>query len=167
MKITNAVKSAVNAYLMARTLAKCEREKVDSLARGILETASYHADLKFVTRERTSERITDPDKAWMLEAEEHHNYLIDLRKALQGAGYTIKSIQGEPEYSYNCPALMAEGLQMDAEHLLIEATAEMIGEKDDLVHNLICAGLDKYHQFIDLVVGMIVNMPGFRNPLTS
>ena len=167
MKITSDVKSAVNAYLMARTLAECEREKVDSLAREILGTASYHADPKFVTIERTSERITDPGKAWMMEAKEHHDYLIDLRKALQDAGYTIKSIPDEAEYSYSCPALMAEGLQRDAEHLLIDATAAMIGEKDDLRHNLICAGMDKYHQFIDLAVKMVVNMPGFRNPLTS
>lgn len=167
MKITNGVKSAVNAYLMARTLAECEREKVDTLARGILETATYHADPKFVTRKRTSERITDPDKAWMLEAEEHHDYLLDLKKAMQDAGYIIKSIPEEPEYSYNCPALTAEHIQTKTEHLIIETTAEMLGEKDDLAHNLICAGLDKYHQFIDLVVKMVVNMPGFRNPLTS
>lgn len=167
MKITNSVKSAVNAYLLARTLAECEREKNDNLAREILGTATYRAGPKFITRGRTSERITDPDKAWMMEAEEHHAYLIDLRKALQGAGYTIKSIAGEPEYSYNCPALTAYGLQIDAEHLLIDATAEMIGEKDDLGHNLICAGLDKYHQFIDLAVKMVINMPGFKSPLTS
>lgn len=166
MKITNSIKSAVNSYLMARTLAECEREKVDTLARGILGTATYHADPKFVTRERTSERITDPDKAWMLEVEEHHDYLLDLKKAMQDAGYIIKSIPKEPEYSYNCPALTAYGLQIDAEHLLIDAVAEMLGESSELGHNLICAGLDKYNQFIDLVVKMVVNMPGFKNPLT-
>lgn len=167
MKITNAVKSAVNAYLLARTLAICEREKVNALAREILETGIYHADLKFVKREHVCERITDPDKTWMLEAEEHHDYLIDLRKAMQNAGYTIKSIPGEPEYSYKCPALTAESLQNDAEHLIIDAVAEMIGDSDDLAHNLICAGLDKYYQFIDLAVKMVVNMPGFKNPLTG
>jgi hypothetical protein len=103
----------------------------------------------------------------MLEAEEHHDYLIDLRKAMQNAGYTIKSIPGEPEYSYKCPALTAESLQNDAEHLIIDAVAEMIGDSDDLAHNLICAGLDKYYQFIDLAVKMVVNMPGFKNPLTG
>ena len=168
MKITNGVKSAVNAYLMARILAECEREKVDTLAREILETGIYHADLKFVNkRGHVGERITEPDKAWMMEAEEHHAYLIDLRKAVQDAGYTIKSILGEPEYSYNCPALTAESMQRDAEHLIIDTMAEMLGESDDLGHNLICAGMDKYHQFIDLAVKMVVNMPGFKNPLAS
>jgi hypothetical protein len=167
MKITQSVKSAVNAYLMARTLAECERKKVNSLAREILETATYQADPKLVERGHAIERITDPDKAWMLEAEEHHDYLLDLRKAMQDAGYTIKSIPGEPEYSYNCPALTAESLQRDAEHLIIDTMAEMLGESKDLGHNLICAGLDKYHQFIDLAVGMVVNMPGFKNPLTN
>ncbi len=167
MKITQGVKSAVNAYLMARTLAECEREKVDNLARGILETAIYHADPKFVTRGHVSERITEPDQAWMLEAEDHHDYLLDLKKAMQDAGYKIKSIPNEPEYSYNCPALTAESMQRDAEHLIIDTMAEMLGESEDLGHNLICAGLDKYHQFIELAVKMVVNMPGFKNPLTS
>lgn len=166
-KITQGVKSAVSAYLMARTMAEYEREKVDSLAREIIETATYHADPMFVTRGHASKRITDPKKAWMLETEEFHDYLIDLKKAMQSAGYKIKSLPGDPEYSYNCPALTAESLQGDAEILIIEAMAEMLGEKDDLAHNLMCAGIEKYHQFIDLVVGMVVNAPGFRNPLTS
>lgn len=166
-QITQNVKSAVNAYLMARTLAECEREKVDNIARSILETATYLADPKFVARGRVSERIFKPGEAWMLADEEHHDYLIDLRKALQSAGYVIKSIPGEPEYSYKCPALTAESLQRDVEHLLIEAFCEMIGEKDDLIHNLLCAGMDKYNQFIDLSVKMVVNMPGFKNPLTN
>lgn len=167
MKITNAVKSAVNAYLLARTLAECEREKVDALAREILESTPYHTDPKFIEKGHAHEYITDPDKTWMLEVEEHHDYLLDLRKAMQNAGYTIKSIPGEPEYSYKCPALTAESLQSDAEHLIIDAVAEMIGDSDDLAHNLICAGMDKYHQFIDLAVKMVVNMPGFKNPLTG
>ena len=167
MKITNGVKSSVNAYLLARTLAECERAKVDTLAHEILKTRIYHADPKFIAMGHAGERITDPDKAWMLEAEEHHDYLIDLKKAMQGAGYTIKSIPGEPEYSYNCPALTAESMQRDAEHLIIDTMAEMLGESEELGHNLICAGMDKYHQFIDLAVKMVVNMPGFKNPLTS
>lgn len=167
MKITQGVKPAVNAYLMARTLAECEREKVDTLAREILETAICRADPQFVEMGCVSERITDPDKAWMLGDEEHHDYLIDLKKAMQDAGYTIKSIPGQPEYSFNCPALTAESLQRKTEHLLVDAVAEMIGEDENLGYNLICAGLDKYHQFIDLAVKMVVNMPGFKNPLTG
>ena len=167
MKITQALKSSVNAYLMAKTLAECEREKVDNMAREILETATYRADPKFVERGHVSERITDPDKAWMLEDRDHNDYLVDLKKAMEKVGYKIKHNPNEPEYSFNCPALMAESMQRDAEYLLVDAVAEMLGETDDLAHNLICAGLDKYHQFIDLVVGMVVNMPGFKNPLTG
>ncbi len=166
-EITQAVKSSVNAYLMARTLAECEREKIDNIARKILESATYYTDVKFLIRGRESQRIIEPDEAWMLKTEEFHDYLIDLKKTMQDAGYKIKHTPGEPEYSYNCPALTAESLQRDTEHLLVEAMAEMMGEKDDLVHNLICAGLEKYHQFIDLTVKMVVNMPGFKNPLTG
>ena len=44
---------------------------------------------------------------------------------------------------------------------------KMLGEKGDFRHKLLCAGLDKYRQFIDLVVGLVVNAPGFKNPLTG
>lgn len=166
MKITQSVKSAVNAYLMARTLAECEKEKIDGMARKILESATYYTDIN-ITREPKSKRITEPEKAWLMENEKHHEYLISLRKATEKAGYKIKPIPGEPEYSYLCPALTAESTQRDAEHLLIDATAEMLGESKDFRHNLICAGLEKYYHFIDLIVKAVVNMPGFKNPLTG
>ncbi|GAF69900.1 unnamed protein product, partial [marine sediment metagenome] len=52
--------------------------------------------------------------------------------------------------------------QRKTERLIIETTAEMLGEKDDFAHRLICHGIDKYYQFIDLVCKLIVNMPGFE-----
>lgn len=165
--ITQGLKSAVNAYLMARTLAECEREKIDRLALKILETTTYRTAPDLIEKRHASERITDPGKAWMMKTEEHHDYLIALRNALQKAGYKIKSNQGDPAYSYCCPALVAESLQKDTEHLIVDTVAEMIGESKDFGHNLICLGLDKYYQFIDLAVRMVVNAPGFKNPLTE
>ena len=167
MEITNGVKSAVNAYLMARTLAECERERVDKIANEILNTAKYYADSKFITRGRTSGRITENKDAWMLREDEHRDFLIDLKTALIKAGYKIKSKLNEPEYSYNCPALSAEHLLTQTGWLVVDTTAEMIGESNDFRDRLLCIGLKKYNEFIDLAVKMVVNTPGFKNPLTG
>jgi len=62
----------------------------------------------------------------------------------------------------HCPALTAESLQRDAEHLIVEVAADYF---DGItVHKLICCGLEKYHKFIDLIVGMCVNHPDFEAP---
>ena len=60
-KITPALKSSVNAYLMARAFAETEREKVDTIQREILETAAYYSDpnLQLTSRRVAGERITD------------------------------------------------------------------------------------------------------------
>ena len=42
--ITQGVKSSVNAYLLARTHAELQRERVDKIQRDILETAEYYTD---------------------------------------------------------------------------------------------------------------------------
>jgi len=163
-----SVKSAVNAYLMARTYAECEKEKVDSIALELLTTAKYYTDPKFITRARMkSKHITKPKDAWMMTDSEHIDYLIDLKHALRKAGYEIEDIKDEPDHCYKCPALSAEYLQTQAQWLIIDTAGEMLGETGDFQHKLLCAGLDKYHEFIDLVVKMVVNMPDFKNPLTG
>lgn len=167
-QMPQSVKSAVNAYLMARAHAELQREKVDSIARELLTTAEYYTDPKFITRARKkSERITEPKNAWLLEDSEHTDYLLDLKHALKKAGYKIEDIPGEPAHSYKCPALVAEDIQRDAERLIIKTAAEMLGETEDFHHKLLCNGLDKYYQFIDLVVKLVVNLPNFKNPLTK
>jgi hypothetical protein len=113
-----------------------------------------------------SERIVDPKLTYLLSDEESVDYLLDLKDELVKAGYDIKPIEGEPEHSYYCPALTAEHLQTKTEHLVIDSMAEMLGEKSDFGHRLLCAGLDKYKQFLDLAVKFVVNSPGFKNPLT-
>ena len=172
-KITQDVKSAVNAYLLARAYAETIRDKVDSIQRKILESAKYYIDPKHLERHRrrkTDERITDPDETWLLSDSEHHDYLIGLKHELIKAGFEIKSIPGKPEYSYFCPALVVEDLQRKTEKIMIDAAAKMLGnevEAEDFHHGLLCAGLDKYHEFIDLVCKLVVNLPGFQNPLTG
>ncbi len=165
-KITQAVKSSVNAYLMARVYAEVQRERVDGIERGLLESAGYYTSDQHQRYEKEVVRITDPDKTWLLSEEDSQDYLLDVRFALEKAGYKIKSTPGEPEHSYCCPALTAETLQTKTEHILIDSAAEMIGQNGEFRNKLLRHGLDKYNEFINLVVKMVVNAPGFKNPLT-
>ena len=168
IKISNAVKSAVRAYLLARANAELERERVDRIEQKILESANYHTSPEWVERGRP-ERNTDPKKTYLLGENELHDYLFAERHELEKAGYEIKDNPGEPKWSYNCPACVAESLQVKAEHILIEAGAEMLGYEDPkgFIGKLLCAGLEKYRRFIDLIVKMVVNMPDFKHPLAA
>ena len=167
-EITQAVKSAVNAYLLTCANAEVHREKVDAIQRNILATANYYTDEKFLNRGRTiKEKIIETKDTWFMSSGESHDYFSDLRMALERSGYKIESTPGDPEWSYSCPALTAECLQTDAEHILIDAAAEMLGETKDFRDKLLCNGMDNWNKFIDLVVGLVVNMPGFKNPLTG
>jgi len=166
--ITPAVKSAVNAYLLARANAELHREKVDKIAKKILSTATYYADVKHLSRGRIkSERILEHKDCWLMSEDEGHEYFVDLRYELEQSGYKIESTIGDPEWSYCCPALTAECLQTDTEHLVIDSAAEMLGEDETFRNKLLCNGFDSYRKFIDLVVGLVVNTPGFKNPLTG
>jgi hypothetical protein len=168
-KPTQALKSSVNAYLLARANAELHREKVNKIAKNILSTASYFADKKWERRGLKLDdlRIEDPEKAYLLSDEEHADYLIDLKHALIKAGYEIKSIKGEPESSYHCPALTAEHLQTKTEHIVIDSMAEFLKEEENFRHRLLCSGLEKYNKFLDLSVKFVVNSPDFKNPLTN
>ena len=153
------LKSAVDAYLMARALAETERAKVDAIQRRILETADYWTGPKMRTPGEQPRPVKDPKDTWLMAESEFHDYLSDVRMELEKAGYEIQQ-QGEHFWSYFCPALSAESLQRDAENLVIEATARMIGHAKPHA-----PGLETRQKFIDLAVGLVVNFPGFKSPL--
>ena len=163
-KPTEELKRCVNSYLIARANAETHKEKVDSIKRMLLESAIYNADPEKAHRREMPERITNPENDWLLADDEFHDYLIDLKHELIKSGYDIKPIEGEPEYSYYCPALQAESIQRKTEHLVIDSCAAMLGEKNDFRHRLLCAGIEKYQQFIDLAVKFVVNSPGYQAP---
>jgi hypothetical protein len=155
---------AVNAYLLARTFAECEREKVDAIQQHLLNTASYFTADEHNNRGMKKERITDPKYAWLMAESEFHEYWSDVRKALEDKGYVIQPAKDAKGYwDYYCPACTAESLQNDTEHLIVDQYAELQGE-EEFLHRLICAGMETYHKFIDLTVGFVVNSPGFVPP---
>ena len=167
MEITQNVKSAVSAYLLARTYAEIMREKVDSIQSRILSETTYNVSPEFARRGRKIERIIEPKNTWLMSTADLHDFLCDVRHECNRAGLETPQATDTTEFwSYYCPALVAESLQKDAEHLLIESMAEMIGEASpkDFLHRLLCAGLAKYHHFIDLTVKMTLAHPDYTPP---
>ena len=167
-QLPQELKSAVDAYLIARALAECERAKVDEIERRILATANYYSAPSMRAPGEPPRPIKDPKESWLLEESEFHDYLLDVRAALEKAGYEIEQ-QGPNRYSYSCPACSAEYLQLQAEWMVIEAGARMFGDKEPKTMNnrLLCdaKGLERRKKFLDLVVGLVVNFPGFVSPL--
>jgi hypothetical protein len=69
-----------------------------------------------------------------------------------------------------CPACVAEHIQVKAEWLICDTAADMLDMDitgKELNSRLLCMGLDKYHEFIDLIVRLVVNLPDFKNPITG
>jgi len=161
-QVTQAVKSSVNAYLMARAYAETMREKVDEVYKETLDIFPLYTDLERRGGDKT-QRIYNPGRMYLSKDDEtckdvYADVNFQLRK---------KGIKPDSMPDGHCPALTAEHIVVKTKHLLIDSMAEMLGEDDDFQHKLLCAGLDKYQEFIDLAVRLVVNMPGFKNPLTK
>jgi hypothetical protein len=164
-EVTQAVKSAVDAVLLARAYAETMRGKVNSIEASILEECPLYVSPEHAEG-RADERIADPRKVWLtdLESPQYKEHLAETNKRLRAEGLKPDSMPDS-----HCPACVAECVQQDAEHLLIYAAAEMMdaGDGKEFHHKLVCAGMEKYRKFIELLCGLVVAMPGYRNPLTA
>ena len=155
--ITPAMRSSVKAYLLSRAYAKTMRAAVDKVHREILTECPIYRDKHTGRRGPGGAQIFKSSDLYLCS---NDNICQDFYNE---ADYRLRKAGLKPDDMLKdyCPALVAEHLQMDAEHLVIESTAEMLGE-EDFLHRLLCNGMDKYHKFINLVTGMIVNMPNFE-----
>lgn len=160
--IPQDVKSAVSAYLMARTFAEVTREKVDAIHLAILQEAPIYANCDH----EDGHPILESKDLYLADDQEDEikDFYKKGDKRLRAAG--LKPAEMEEDF---CPALVAECLQRDTERLVIHAGAEMVGKPNgkDFANGLLCLGLEQYQRFVDLTVGMVVNSPGFKSPLTG
>jgi hypothetical protein len=155
--ITPAIKSAVNAVLMARTLAAVEREKMDKVDRAILE-CEYLTDKKWEPHVPVH-HITDPKELHLMREEDWSDYYAERQKRIDGMGYKLPS--------GHCPACVAENLQIKAEHILVECAEKLF--PGVTVDRILCGpnGLERLKEYLDLLIKLVVNLPDYRNPLTG
>ena len=152
--ITPGMKSSVRAYLMSRAYAETVREAIDKAYVKVLKDFPIYEDLDI--RGISGDRIVTEKTMYLSTDKKTCKAIYDeIDSELRKAGLKPDDMPDD-----HCPALVAEEIQRQAERLVIETTAEMLGE-EDFLHRLICHGIDKYREFIELVTKMIVNMPNF------
>ena len=157
-EVVKALNPAVNAYLLARTHAEVWRERMEEWDRAELARFEYWTDPKISREPRC--RVMDPHDVYEMcedDATEFYQTRQEYVTSLKVKGLSFGS----------CPALVAECVQRDTAHSLIEIAAKTIPACAGVTLNgLLCCknGLETYQKFIDLVVGLVVNAPGYRAP---
>jgi len=169
IKLTDNVKTAVSDYLMAQAHFEVLDEIKKGIEKRLLAETTYYIANEWVEKGLERTRITKSKDTYMMEREDLHKYLIDLKNEMIKVKMKPIAIDGKPEYLYKCPALIAGYLVTKAEHVIINAGAEMMGEKDieDFSDKLLRGGLNRYNRFIELIAKFVVNHPDYENPLDS
>ena len=159
-KAVQELRPMVDAYLLARVHAEVLREKVDAICRQVLAEAPLKVSAKNAER-GMPELITEPNRAWLadLDSPEMQDYDAECDKRLRAAGLKPESMPAD-----HCPALVAERIKVEAEWLLLETAWQAIGQSGDGWKGLYG---DNRKKFLDLCVGLVVNSPGYQNPLTG
>lgn len=138
-----ALADPVAELLVRMAHAQLERESANKRHATILNAGDYLDD--------EGNRITDPSKSWHIHDEEQAKaYYALCDQANIEAGYDL-----EPGF---CPALIAEHEQIKAEWALLEAAEKFFPGVDN--DKLLCAGLEKRKDYIDLLIKLVVNYDG-------
>lgn len=157
------LRPAVDAVLMTMAHAQLMREKVDAIQREILAECPLTPG-ELATKMEETAPITNPKDVYLCDdAAQLEDYYAECDKRTRAAG--LKPVDMATEY---CPALVAESAQREAEHLMLDCFAELIefdGGGELFRHRLLCRGLDEFKRAKDLCIKIVVNMPGYQNPL--
>lgn len=152
-KLADAVRPFVDTLLLATATAELERERVDKIQRKVLAESVYVG----ATRDDSGAtfRVTEPKDSWQMTTADSAKYLSTLDAIHLAEGFA-KAADGY------CPALTAENLKLKAEWALITAAEPFF---DITNGQLVSAGKGKRAKYLELLIGLVVNMPGYRSPL--
>lgn len=165
--VSPGLRSSVNAYLMARARAEVIGERVEAVYKEVLEIHPLYADLEAERKGNGEPKRIFESKMMYLSTDEE-----TVKEVYAEANATLldRGIKPPNMPEDHCPACVAEVLQTKAEHLIIENAAEMLKvgiDAEQFRHKLLCLGLDEYRRFINLCVGLVVNLPDYKNPITG
>jgi hypothetical protein len=150
---TPAVHSLVRAYLMARTYAECQRERVDAIHFEILTECPIYAD------KDDGQAITKSGDLYLTSDDQAcKDFYAEANARLRHAG--IKPTEMADEF---CPALVAEHLLRKTERILIDESGKAFGVSADGLLGT-SKGLENWQKWLDLVCKLIVNLPNFETP---
>jgi hypothetical protein len=134
--------AAAESVFMAMTHESMVQPIVEGYQKKILEYEKYPVAEKWHKHRGVTweDYIKDPDKAYLMQDGDFKHFLKRCRE--EQAKAKLKT--DTPE---QCPLLVAENLTRMAKQLLIDLLEPFTGCN---VHNLLCAGLEKYDQYIEL-----------------
>ena len=169
MKTTNApqlltpeIARLVDTYLLARTFAEVMRGRVDAVHLEIL------TECPIWTTPEISPRMEEPRK--ILKSSDLYLTVneAEVRDFYDEADHRLKKLKIKPQdmEKDHCPALVAEHDLTKVEWALIDVSGAPFGVDSS---NIMCCknGLENRQKWLDLVVGLHVQQPGFVNPLTK
>lgn len=160
--ITPEIKQAVSAYLMARVYAETMRAEVDKIETAVLEESEYLVKPEWCKRYGEKKiRVLKPSDSYLMEESDYKDFWAESVKRMKAAGLDRHLPKGETMEAGYCPALVAEELQRVAARLIVEVAEPLTGVSVDKI----TCHLDLYRKYVDLWVGLVVNLPDFENPL--
>ena len=157
--IAYACEAAVDAVLMARAYAEVKRDQVDAIKRDELALCHYYVAEEHAKRRGVGERITEPGLDWLMSEERFSEYIMQIKKVERERGVKPDDMPDD-----HCPACVAETVRMQAERLLIDTAWPLVSEDGSERGKGMLYG-DKRQLFLDLICKMVVNRPGYKNPL--
>ena len=158
-RVFNATHTHVDTILIAMSAAKVAREAVNIIQRHVLADQNYYG------REHDGRqvRITDPKRTHLLDKQSADAYYARLNAIHLADGF-------KPAANGHCPALTAEALQVEAENTLIVAAEPYF---PGMTNARLLRGSEKRNgvelrrKYLDLLIKLVVNSPGYCNPLTG
>lgn len=139
--------------MVAMSFAQLQREKVDGIVREILTEREYVIAPEFVERHSrmTAGRVLEPNRLYLIDAKilEAEVYPEIIRRQEAMGLY--------PEKPGCCPALEAEGLQLQAERVFIEQMGIQVGKGKDAFRGAVGA---MRKQVLDLGLKLVAPFVG-------
>lgn len=146
--------AAAEAVLMAKAYVETLRPVVEGYQRKILNEHHWHIAKKWVDMGEDDEVITDPNHTYLMEDEDFKEYLRLIRIEQDKAGLKTDN----PDH---CPLLVAEHLESQAKHVLIEEAESITGISfDDIMRKF-----SLYNQYVDLLLSLAVSTGKVKNRL--
>lgn len=116
------MKSAARGCFLAMAYTGTVRPIVEGYQHDILSEYQFRTDVEQYDGKRVypDKVVLNPDHTYMLTEDDFAFYLAECRTAQSAAGLKTESRD-------HCPLLVAESIQRDAEHLLIDAMEPLTG----------------------------------------
>lgn len=150
---TAAMISAAESVFLAMAYVQTIRPTVEAYKGAILAKGQWHVALKYTER-LGGEVVTDPKESYLLGDADFAEYDRQCRAARDQVGIRV-------DEDAQCPLLVAESLEIEAKHALIDSMTERTGLT---VERLLCGGMDSYNEAIELTLRLLAPFVKGRMP---